>query len=112
MDRVTIHKALSNIATVRQLSNRENLITENTLILAKKSFTGSTESSMGGFQYWEVMCYVPSTSLMALDKLVNDVKATLKSINIELTNNQTPEFYDDVLKAYMVSIEFRTILTN
>lgn len=112
MNRKTLYNELSKVAKVRQLSNRENEITEPTLILSKKSLTGSTSNSLAGYQYWEVMCYVPSTSMLALDDLVNQVDTKLKSLDVELTFTRTPEFYDDVLKAYMISIEFRTIKTN
>lgn len=107
MKRQTLHNALSKVAEVRQLSNRENKIHKNTLILAKKPQVGSTTSSIAGFQLWEVMCYVPSTSIVALDLLTEQVIKVLKDLQIELTGNITPEFYDDSLKAYMVSIEFR-----
>lgn len=112
MNRTFLYNQLSKVAKVRQLSNRDNEITEDTLILAKKPLTGSTNNSKGCYQYWEVMCYVPATSLLALDSLVDKVKATLLKADVELTNNQTPEFYDDALKAYMISIEFRTIIIN
>ena len=112
MDRKIIHNALSKVATVRQLSNRKGTITRNTLILSKKSKMSSISNSLSGFQYWEVMCYVPATSMLALDNLVKEVETTLKNIGVELTNSNTPEFYDEQLKAYMISVEFRTILTN
>lgn len=110
--RKILHEALSKICTVRQLSNRENEIKENTLILSKKGLIASTQSSKGSFQYWEVMCYVPSTSMLALDKLVSDVEKTLSTLEVELTNNNTPEFYDNDLKGYMISVEFRTMRRN
>lgn len=107
MNRQTIHNALSKVAEVRQLSNRENKVTKNTLILSKKLMTGSTTNAIAGFQLWEVMCYVPSTSMIALDILTEQVITVLKKLDLELTGNITPEFYDEQLKAYMVSIEFR-----
>lgn len=112
MDRKIIYAKLNDIATVRQLSNREGVVKENTLILSKKSGMGSTENSLGSFQYWEVMCYVPATSMLALDNLVTQVEETLKELDVELTYNNTPEFYDEVLQAYMISVEFRTIKRN
>lgn len=107
MRRIDIHTPLSSIATVRQLSNRENEIKEPTLILIKRPMTGSTSNSLGGFQFWEVGCYVPATSALALDILTEQVISVLKTLDIELTGNITPEFYDATLKAYTVSIEFR-----
>lgn len=107
MKRQVIHNALSKVAEVRQLSNRENKVVKNTLILAKKPMVGSANNSIAGFQLWEVMCYVPSTSMIALDILTEQVMTVLKKLDVELTGNTTPEFYDEQLKAYMVSIEFR-----
>ena len=112
MDRKTIYNKLSTVAKVRQLSNREDVVKEPTLILMKKSLSVSANTELAGFQYWDVICYVPAKSLIALDDLIVKVEQALKELEVELTFSRTPEFYDDVLKAYMVTVEFRTIKSS
>lgn len=108
MNRKVLHDALSSIASVHQLSNRAGVITKETLILRKKQSMASTSNGIGVHIYWEVICYVPSNSIVKLDALVNKVISCLKQTGAEITNVFGEDYYDDELKAYMSYVEFRT----
>lgn len=108
MNRKTLHDELSKVAEVSQLSNRKGVIKKNTLILRKKPSMPSVNSAFGARLYWEVMCYVPETSILPLDKLVDDVIAVLKELGVDITNSFGEDYHDEEFKAYMSSVEFIT----
>lgn len=108
MNRKDLHNLLKPIATVRQLSNRDKVITEPTILLVKKTPIMSVTNSIGGWDYWDALCYVPFRSILELDKLKDEVRKKLKSNpQIEVTGSELSDFLDSGLKAYMSSIEFR-----
>lgn len=107
--RIDICKLLSTISQIRQQSTSGQVITEPTTVLIKKPSMPSVNSAICGWQYWEVLCYVPSNDVLQLDELVDKVTKLLLSNGYEVTNSNTQEYYDDALKAFMISVEFRTI---
>lgn len=58
---------------------------------------------------YSVMCYVPKDRYSSLEVLVRKVKNSMKELEpmIKPHGSQTPSFYDDSLKAHMVSIEYK-----
>ena len=58
---------------------------------------------------YSVMCYVPKTKYSELEVLVQRVKASMKKLEpmIKPYGSQTPSFYDDSIKAHMISIEYK-----
>lgn len=108
MKRQVLHDALSSVATVSQISNRAGTIKKDTLILRKKESMASTTNGIGVYMYWEVLCYVPSNSLVQLDNLVERVTKCLKDTGAEITNVFGEDYYDEELKAFMSYVEFRT----
>lgn len=58
--------------------------------------------------FYAVMCYVPKQSYSALEPLVQRIKRAMKELEPMFVpyGNQTPSYYDDGLKAHMVSIEY------
>lgn len=56
-----------------------------------------------------VMCYVPKKSYSELEKLVEDVKKAMYEIKPMFIESgiETPSFYDDSIKAHMISIQYR-----
>jgi hypothetical protein len=55
------------------------------------------------------MCYVPENSYSTLELFVNEVKTALKELEPIIRNNyfETPAFYDDDVKAYMISVQYK-----
>lgn len=58
---------------------------------------------------YAVMCYVPKEKYSSLEPLVQRVKKSMKELEpmIKPYGSQTPSYYDDDLKAHMISIEYK-----
>lgn len=60
-------------------------------------------------QLYSVMCYVPQNSYSKLEPYVNKVKESMVKLRpmILPNGNQTPSFLDDIVKAHMISVEYK-----
>lgn len=58
---------------------------------------------------YAVMCYVPKEKYSSLEPFVQRVKNSMKGLAPMITpyGSQSPSYYDDSLKAHMVSIEYK-----
>lgn len=58
---------------------------------------------------YAVMCYVPKDRYSSLETLVRRVKNSMKELEPMILpyGSQTPSYYDDSLKAHMISIEYK-----
>ena len=58
---------------------------------------------------YAVMCYVPKEKYSTLEPLVQMVKKSMKELEPMILpyGIQTPSYYDDSVKAHMVSIEYK-----
>ena len=58
---------------------------------------------------YSVMCYVPRENYSSLEPLVQNVKRSMKGLEpmIKPYGTQTPSYYDDSVKAHMISIEYK-----
>lgn len=58
---------------------------------------------------YSIMCYVPKDKYSLLEPLIQKVKKAMKGLKpmILPNGNQTPSYYDDSLKAHMVSITYK-----
>lgn len=58
---------------------------------------------------YAVLCYVPKNGYSTLESLVQRVKKSMKGLEpmIKPYGSQTPSYYDDSLKAHMISIEYK-----
>ena len=58
--------------------------------------------------FYAVMCYVPKQAYSSLEPLVQQVKKTMKELEPMILpyGNQTPSYYDDSVKAHMISIQY------
>ncbi len=58
---------------------------------------------------YAVMCYVPKEKYSTLEQLIQKVKKSMKGLEpmIRPYGSQTPSYYDDSVKAHMVSIEYQ-----
>lgn len=59
--------------------------------------------------YYSIMCYVPKQRYSGLEVLVQEVKASMKKLSPMILpyGTQTPSYYDDGVKAHMISIEYK-----
>lgn len=58
---------------------------------------------------YAVLCYVPKNCYSSLEPLVQKVKKAMNELEpmIKPYGTQTPSFYDDSVKAHMISIEYK-----
>lgn len=59
--------------------------------------------------YYDIMCYVPKDRFSTLEPFVESVKEAMKELNpmIRPTYSQTQSYYDDSVKGYMISIQYK-----
>lgn len=59
--------------------------------------------------YYSVMMYVPRNSFSELSPYVTQVKEIMKTLYpmIIPVGQETPSFYDDSIKAHMISVEYK-----
>ena len=62
----------------------------------------------------DVLCYVPGKRYTDMEPFQSNVKSTLESLFplIIPTGTETQPFYDDTVKGWMVSIEYRYTVRN
>lgn len=58
---------------------------------------------------YSVLCYVPKEKYSSLEPWVQRVKKSMKELEPMILpyGSQTPSYYDDSLKAHMISIEYK-----
>ena len=58
---------------------------------------------------YAVMCYVPKMQYSRLEPLVQEIKDIMEELKPMILpyGTQTPSYYDDSVKAHMVSIEYK-----
>ncbi len=58
---------------------------------------------------YAVICYVPKEKYSSLEPLVQRVKNSMKELEPMILpyGSQTPSYYDDSIKAHMISIEYK-----
>lgn len=58
---------------------------------------------------YAVMCYVPKQSYSTLEPLVQRIKKSMKELEPMILpyGSQTPSYYDDSIKAHMISIQYK-----
>lgn len=58
---------------------------------------------------YSVMCYVPRAKYSQLETMLQEVKKAMKKLEplVLPYGQQTPSFYDESIKAHMVSIEYK-----
>lgn len=65
--------------------------------------------------YYTIMMYVPKNSYTYLEKfkqIVKGIMATDMHPILHPTGQETPDFYDDTVKAHMVSVMYRNSIRN
>lgn len=58
--------------------------------------------------FYAVMCYVPKQAYSSLEPFIQQVKQTMKGLEPMILpyGNQSPSYYDDSVKAHMISIQY------
>ena len=59
--------------------------------------------------YYDIMCYIPKDHFSELEPFVESVKVAMKGLvpMIKPTYSQTQSYYDDSVKAHMISVQYK-----
>lgn len=59
--------------------------------------------------FYAVMCYVPKEAYSTLEPFVQQIKKQMKELEPMILpyGSQTPSYYDDSVKAHMISIQYK-----
>ena len=59
--------------------------------------------------YYDIMCYTPKDHFSELEPFVESVKVAMKGLvpMIKPTYSQTQSYYDDSVKAHMISVQYK-----
>lgn len=82
---------------------------ESEYLVIKNDGSSKHVSFSTDIDLYAVMCYVPKQKYSALEPFVQKVKKSMKELEpmIKPYGSQTPSYYDDSVKAHMVSIEYK-----
>lgn len=77
-------------------------------IVVKDSGTASVNEISSTRTLFDVMCYVPKDRFSTLDGFVTEVKTSMDELYpmIRPVHFETPSYYDEAVKAFMVSVQF------
>lgn len=106
MTRKEIFDVLNAMYPTHWLAQPQGICKKPYIIVKYKNKGLSTSNGKAGWQYIDVMVYVPMASISPLDGIITEVKNALR-VKLEPTGNETPDFLDTEVQAYMKSVEFR-----
>lgn len=110
MNRQQLIQKFSHIAPVKNIGQSYKHSNSAYIVLKAMSDTRDTGNSYGGFQTYNLLCYVPDTSTKALDDLVNAVKNRvfeLESEGVEYAGSLGEDFHDTDINMYMRYVAIR-----
>lgn len=78
-------------------------------IVVKNNGQVKMASLSTGKDLYSVMVYVPKNKYSILESKVEEVKKSLNRLKpmVVFDGTQTPSFYDDAVKAHMISLQYR-----
>lgn len=107
-DRRKLISVLGEVANVYNIG--QNYVhSDSPYIVLKAKLQESSLNIKGAWQYYEVMCYTPSSSIVTLDDLIETVKEILKykCPLAEITNELGIDYLDEEIDMYMRYLEIR-----
>lgn len=78
-------------------------------VVVRNSASSQFLNTSSTINYYDLMCYVPQSSYSQLEVFLERVKRAMSELSpgIQPTFTQTPSFYDESVKAHMVSIQYK-----
>lgn len=78
-------------------------------VVIKNDGSSKLPSFSSDSDLYSVMCYVPKQAYSQLEPFVQEVKKAMKELKPMILpyGQQTPSYYDDTVKAHMISIEYK-----
>lgn len=106
MTRKELFDAMNLSYPAHWISQPEGECVSPYVVIKYKNQSLSLGNSKAGWQYVDIMMYIPMASIVPLDTMALNVVDRVRSM-MEYTGNITPDFVDADVKAIMRSIEFR-----
>lgn len=80
-------------------------------VVVKDAGTTQFNSFSSTQTLYDIMCYVPKDRFTLLEEYVGQVKELMKQLKpmIMPTYFETASFYDDTVKAHMISVQYRNM---
>lgn len=77
-------------------------------VVVKNDGNSKMLSFSTNLEFYSVMCYVPQKAYSTLEAYKESVKKAMKGIYpmVKEYGSETPSFFDDSVKAHMISIEY------
>lgn len=110
MNRGQLIKELQQIAPVYNVGQSYKHKGSPYIVLKAMTDSRSGNNSYGGFQTYNIMCYVPDTSTAQLDEIITAVKNKvfeLQKYGIEYTGDLGEDFHDSDINMYMRYVGIR-----
>ena len=107
MTRLEIYNAVKIVCTAYWVGQHQGECTSPYTVIKFKNQSTSINNAIAGWQVFEVMAYVPRTSIATIDNTIKSIQVALINIGAEPTGNVTPDFLDTEKNAIMRSVEFR-----
>lgn len=110
MNRQQLIEAFSHIAPVKNIGQSYKRSDKPYIVLKAMVDAKDGGNSYGGFQNYNLLCYVPDTSTKMLDDLVNAVRNRvfeLQSEGVEYTGSLGEDFHDTEINMYMRYVAIR-----
>lgn len=110
MNRQQLIQSFGHIAPVKNVGQSYKHSDEPYIVLKAMPQTPDGNNPFGGYQVYNLLCYVPDTSTAQLDVLVNAVKNRvfeLKEQGVEFTGELGEDFHDTDIGMYMRYVAMR-----
>ena len=110
MDRQQLIQKFSRIAPVKNIGQSYKYSDTPYIVLKAMTDTSDGGNRLGGYQVYNLLCYVPDTSTKMLDDLVNAVKnrvLELQNEGIEYAGSLGEDFHDTEISMYMRYVAIR-----
>lgn len=107
MNRQSLYDTVKTVCPTYWVGQHEGECKKPYAVIKYKAQSTSLNNANAGWQYLEVMVYVPHTSTATIESLQESIKIALAQAGAEPTGNKTPDYVDTEKKAIMRSEEFR-----
>jgi hypothetical protein len=77
------------------------------LVIKFNTQSRSVSMALGAFQSFEVLVYIPDSSITGMEDKLDEVTKALTSQGFESVNSITPDYHDAEVQAFMRSAQFR-----
>lgn len=106
MDRKGIYDLINALYPTHFISQERGECISPYVVIKYKPQVLSLGNNKAGWQYIDLMVYVPLESILPLDEMIEVLRSNIGDI-LEFTGNITPDFIDVDVKAIMRSMEYR-----